>query len=839
MSSIKISQLPSIGTLAGTEEVLINDSGTSKKISTQPFIDIETAAETAQTAAEVAQAAAESASVSAQSSSNSASTSATNAATSATNASTSATNAATSATNAAASYDSFDDRYLGAKSSAPSTDNDGDALTAGVLYYDTTTGDMNVYTGSAWEVAYVSGSASGALLIANNLSDLNNASAARTNLGLDSAATTPSTDYATAAQGTLADSALQDLSDDTTPQLGGTLDLNSNDISGTGSIDITGSIDVSEHILFGGKTHGAVTHAEGNVYYDSTHKALSLQTDDSGLEMELGQNEYIRVYNNTGSTINKGTPIYLNGQTSGTPNAAVADASDATKYNISGLASADISDSSYGYVTVSGVVRDFDTSSLTAGARFFVGFSSPGTLVTGSPSYPNYPMCVGLCLVSNATTGEVVVEQQNHSVNSFRVLNDGHIGGDFTVEGDLTVQGSTTTASSESISIGSPFNYFNTGDTIGASNTTFTGSGLDDGTFTGYYNGSTSKTYYVAIDGTGPDTFKWSYNSDLSSPQATTVAITGSDQTLADGISIKFEATTGHTSGDKWEGAVAPVNVDTGWASNRNTGGTGVGYTHLGMFFDVSDTKFKLFDAYDPEPQGTINTADASFNSGTLVAGTVEANVTGNLTGNVTGNVTGQVSDISNHDTDDLTEGATNKYATTSNVTAAGALMDSEVTNLAQVKAFDSADYATAAQGTTADSALQDITGESIKDLSDVYSSMTPTDGQVLTYDTTNGWQSETLPASGMSDLVDDTTPQLGGGLDLNSNDITGTGNINITGDITASATVNAVTVDLGNWTVTESSGVLYFATGGTNKMKLDASGNLTVAGDITAFGTV
>jgi len=42
----------------------------------------------------------------------------------------------------------------------------------------------------------------------------------------------------------------------------------------------------------------------------------------------------------------------------------------------------------------------------------------------------------------------------------------------------------------------------------------------------------------------------------------------------------------------------------------------------------------------------------------------------------------------------------------TTNVTAAGALMDSEVTNLAQVKAFSSADYATAAQGTTADAAL-------------------------------------------------------------------------------------------------------------------------------------
>jgi hypothetical protein len=51
--------------------------------------------------------------------------------------------------------------------------------------------------------------------------------------------------------------------------------------------------------------------------------------------------------------------------------------------------------------------------------------------------------------------------------------------------------------------------------------------------------------------------------------------------------------------------------------------------------------------------------------------------------------------------------------------------------------------------------------------------------------------------------------------------------------------TANVTTVDLGNWTITETSGVLYFATGGSNKMKLDGSGNLTVVGDITAFGTV
>ena len=50
------------------------------------------------------------------------------------------------------------------------------------------------------------------------------------------------------------------------------------------------------------------------------------------------------------------------------------------------------------------------------------------------------------------------------------------------------------------------------------------------------------------------------------------------------------------------------------------------------------------------------------------------------------------------------------------NVTAAGALMDSEVTNLAQVKAFSSTDYATAAQGTLADSALQSLSAGALSD---------------------------------------------------------------------------------------------------------------------------
>ena len=155
-----------------------------------------TQASNASTSATNAASSASAASTSATNASNSAST----ATTQASNALTSANNAATSASSASsaqsaaesardatlAAYDSFDDRYLGVKSSDPTLDNDGNALAGGSLYFNSVSNVMKVYTGSAWVAAYVSGS--GYLAAASNLSDVTSVSTARTNLGLGSAA---------------------------------------------------------------------------------------------------------------------------------------------------------------------------------------------------------------------------------------------------------------------------------------------------------------------------------------------------------------------------------------------------------------------------------------------------------------------------------------------------------------------------------------------------------------------------------------------------------------------------------------------------------------------------
>ena len=115
-----------------------------------------TSATNAASSASAASTSASNASTSATNASNSASTAttqATNAASSATASANSATSAAASAASAAALLDNFDDRYLGAKTSDPALDNDGNALVLGALYFNSTDGVMKVYTASGWIAA--------------------------------------------------------------------------------------------------------------------------------------------------------------------------------------------------------------------------------------------------------------------------------------------------------------------------------------------------------------------------------------------------------------------------------------------------------------------------------------------------------------------------------------------------------------------------------------------------------------------------------------------------------------------------------------------------------------
>jgi hypothetical protein len=97
--------------------------------------------------------------------------------------------------------------------------------------------------------------------------------------------------------------------------------------------------------------------------------------------------------------------------------------------------------------------------------------------------------------------------------------------------------------------------------------TTFTGSGLNDATYSGVYSGTSDVTYRVEIDGPD-DYFKWQAKAVPDNGwTASGVAITGSLQELSNGIYVKFDSTTGHSDGDYWD-------ITTNDNPTRLTGGT-------------------------------------------------------------------------------------------------------------------------------------------------------------------------------------------------------------------------------------------------------------------------
>ena len=164
---------------------LIVDAGAATTSATNAASSATASANSATAAANSATAAATSA-TNAASSASTATTKASQADTAKTAAETAKTAAETAKTAAETALDSFDDRYLGAKASNPTVDNDGNALIDGALYFNTTVNRIRVYDlgNTAWKEVIltgtdlantntVAGSISNVNSVAGNISNVN------------------------------------------------------------------------------------------------------------------------------------------------------------------------------------------------------------------------------------------------------------------------------------------------------------------------------------------------------------------------------------------------------------------------------------------------------------------------------------------------------------------------------------------------------------------------------------------------------------------------------------------------------------------------------------------
>lgn len=198
-------------------------------------------------------------------------------------------------------------------------------------------------------------------------------------------------------------------------------DLRIKSISGTGNVSVTESDNLviiqgnesnsvsGDYYDYNANLSANATYKEGRVFYDNTNKTIAVYGDQSDVTLQVGQENHIRVYNNTGSTITNGTPVDILSAISGVPLVTPAIAKINEGGTI-GVATHNISTGSFGFVTNLGTVSDIDTSTFNIGDSLFLSNLSAGVMTNVSPNSPYDSIQVGFVVTVGSTDGKMLVK---------------------------------------------------------------------------------------------------------------------------------------------------------------------------------------------------------------------------------------------------------------------------------------------------------------------------------------------------------------------------------------------------------------------------------------------
>lgn len=153
------------------------------------------------------------------------------------------------------------------------------------------------------------------------------------------------------------------------------------------------------------------TYGEGKLFYDHTDHSLAYYNESENVTVNIGREELLRVYNNTGSVIDNGKLVYVNGAYDGWPTVTMAQADTYAKSQATiGMATESIGAGEYGYICVNGIVHDLNMSAYAAGTLLYLSATTPGGITDVMPLQPNYVVKIGTCISASATIGEVHVD---------------------------------------------------------------------------------------------------------------------------------------------------------------------------------------------------------------------------------------------------------------------------------------------------------------------------------------------------------------------------------------------------------------------------------------------
>ena len=150
---------------------------------------------------------------------------------------------------------------------------------------------------------------------------------------------------------------------------------------------------------------------EGRFFYDTAEKTMAYYNDHNGVTLNVGQEDWIRVYNATGVSIANGSAVYVNGvnAATGLPTVALAKADQSLTADAIGITTETIPTGSLGYVTAFGVIHNLNTTAYTAGQPVYVSATTAGAVTSTRPNQPNFTNPIGYIAATDAVLGKILV----------------------------------------------------------------------------------------------------------------------------------------------------------------------------------------------------------------------------------------------------------------------------------------------------------------------------------------------------------------------------------------------------------------------------------------------
>lgn len=151
----------------------------------------------------------------------------------------------------------------------------------------------------------------------------------------------------------------------------------------------------------------------GMLAWNDTDGTLEFRLKGNNVTLQIGQEQNVRVRNNTAAAFTDGQVVYASGSIGTFQTVSLASATNEASSSVTlGMVTEPIAKNTEGFVTTFGLVRNLNTSALTEGEIVWLG-TTPGTVTTTKPVAPTHAVQVGLCVRSHPNLGVIFVKVQN------------------------------------------------------------------------------------------------------------------------------------------------------------------------------------------------------------------------------------------------------------------------------------------------------------------------------------------------------------------------------------------------------------------------------------------